>query len=58
MLRDPLGQCVSFELPGGEPQHDLLLLIHCRTKLMPIQQQEYLHGCVAGSFVAVDEGMI
>lgn len=55
---DPLRKRFSVHVTGGQLPHQALLLIHWRHELVPIQEQEYFNGGVAGALVAIHEGVI
>ena len=57
MLPKPIDEVTAAHAPGGEVQHELLLLIHCNGDLGAVKEKECRHRSVGDAFVAVHERM-
>ena len=55
VLTKPVDQVTAPDPSGGEIEHEALLVVYGRVDLGAVENEEGLHGGVAGAFVAVDK---
>ena len=58
MALNPLGELLSIDLTGRQPEKNLLLFIDTGVHLKTIQHEERFHRGMADSLVSVNERMI